>query len=297
MGTKIEWASLGLPRRESWNPIGAVDIETGKRGWFCIKKNEACRECYAESMNRGRLGNGLRYAVPDLARVRLELYNIDQPRHWRIPRGIFTCSMTDLFGEFISDEMRDKVMDTVDAAHWHRFALLTKRAEQPTLDYLTARYAERPFPRHTWFGISIGNQAHADQSLWFMQKMRDLVGPDVVLWVSHGPAIGAVDWSGWEFIDWLATEGESGPRARPMHPAWPRADRNWCIENGIAWYFKQWGQWTPHLNGSKPPDTAHAPKKFLRLEPDGVSMRRVARKKDAGRKLDGEVWEQFPARP
>jgi protein gp37 len=290
--TKIEWAGLGLPRGATWNPVVALNTKTGKRGWFCVKKNQACNNCYAERMNQGPWGNGLRFTIPNLTQVCLELRNIDQPLRWRIPRGIFVCSMSDLFGEFIRDDMRNKVMDIVDRANWHRFGLLTKRANGSTLDYLVDRYANRPFPKHIWFGISIGNQAHADEMLWFMQRMRELAGPDVILWVSHGPAIGPVDWSGWEgTINWLATEGESGPRARPMHPDWVRGDRDWCAQNDIAFHFKQWGEYRPFDEKRDPAVYSHN-LKSSGWDPE-TDMVKVG-KKHAGRLLDGRAWDEYP---
>jgi protein gp37 len=39
--------------------------------------------------------------------------------------------------------------------------------------------------------------------------------------------------------------GESGPRARSMHPDWPRRIRDDCARAGVAFFFKQWGEWAP----------------------------------------------------
>jgi protein gp37 len=52
--------------------------------------------------------------------------------------------------------------------------------------------------------------------------------------------------------------GESGPKARPMHPDWARSLREQCVAAEIPFFFKQWG------------------------------------KKAAGRLLDGTEWSQFP---
>jgi protein gp37 len=48
----IEWCDA------SWNPIRARNLATGKLGWHCEHVTEACRNCYAEAINR-RLGTGL----------------------------------------------------------------------------------------------------------------------------------------------------------------------------------------------------------------------------------------------
>lgn len=49
-------------------------------------------------------------------------------------------------------------------------------------------------------------------------------------------------------IDWVICGGESGPHARPMHPDWVRSLRDQCAEAGVAFHFKQWGEWTPGEN-------------------------------------------------
>lgn len=44
-------------------------------------------------------------------------------------------------------------------------------------------------------------------------------------------------------LDWIIVGGESGPNARPMHPAWARSIRDQCTAAGVAFHFKQWGAW------------------------------------------------------
>jgi hypothetical protein len=44
-------------------------------------------------------------------------------------------------------------------------------------------------------------------------------------------------------LDWVIVGGESGPNARPMHPAWARSLRDQCAAAGTAFHFKQWGEW------------------------------------------------------
>lgn len=46
-------------------------------------------------------------------------------------------------------------------------------------------------------------------------------------------------------IDWVVVGGESGPKARPMHPAWARGLRDQCAAAGVPFLFKQWGEWRP----------------------------------------------------
>ena len=51
------------------------------------------------------------------------------------------------------------------------------------------------------------------------------------------------EWEAPPKLDWVIVGGESGPGARPMHPAWVRSIRDQCAAAGIPLFFKQWGEW------------------------------------------------------
>jgi len=171
---------------------------------------------------------------------RLELVNLDQPLRWKKPRGIFVCSMTDLFGEFVPPEMVASVLDVCVEADWHRFALLTKRFDQMLfrVGLNQTRFFNQP---HIWWGMTVGHQKAADEALPYMRRMRELLGPNAILWVSYEPALEAVNWKGWECINWLVIGGESGSKARSFNPMWGLDAIQWALDNGIAPYFKQLG--------------------------------------------------------
>lgn len=63
-------------------------------------------------------------------------------------------------------------------------------------------------------------------------------------WDVNGPCPPA---SGQRHLDWVIVGGESGPDARPMHPAWARSLRDQCAAAGVALFFKQWGEWAPNI--------------------------------------------------
>ncbi|WP_022727264.1 DUF5131 family protein [Fodinicurvata sediminis] len=85
-------------------------------------------------------------------------------------------------------------------------------------------------------------------------------------------------------LDWVIAGGESGPGARPMHPDWPRSLRDQCQAAGVAFHFKQWGEWHPDalLFREAAPDGRCPPPKM-----------RVG-KRAAGRTLDGRTWDEMP---
>lgn len=52
---------------------------------------------------------------------------------------------------------------------------------------------------------------------------------------------------GW--IDWVIGGGESGPKYRPCDPEWARLLTSDCIQNRVAFFWKQWGGLNPKANG------------------------------------------------
>lgn len=46
-------------------------------------------------------------------------------------------------------------------------------------------------------------------------------------------------------LDWVIVGGELGLGARPVHPRWVRDIRDQCAAAGVAFFFKQWGEWLP----------------------------------------------------
>ena len=94
-------------------------------------------------------------------------------------------------------------------------------------------------------------------------------------------------------ISWVICGGESGPRARPMHPNWARLLRDQCQAAGIAFHFKQWGQFIPVGQTDKTWYNSGD----LMFAADGATPMHAIRlksKHDAGRQLDGREWNEFP---
>jgi protein gp37 len=53
---------------------------------------------------------------------------LEQPLKWRRRRMIFVNSMSDLFHKEVPSTFIDRVFDSMEAADWHVFQLLTKRS-------------------------------------------------------------------------------------------------------------------------------------------------------------------------
>lgn len=69
-------------------------------------------------------------AVPpalDNVEVSLDEEALRKPLRWRKPRRVFVCSMTDLFGEWVSDEMLDRVFAVMALTPHITYQVLTER--------------------------------------------------------------------------------------------------------------------------------------------------------------------------
>lgn len=99
---------------------------------------------------------------------------------------------------------------------------------------------------------------------------------------------------GYRGIDWVIVGGASGHGARPMHPEWARGLRNQCAAVGVAFHFKQWGEWAPGSNFSESvPSGEYCDFDEEMPLPEKHAVWRVG-KKIAGRLLDGREWNEVP---
>jgi protein gp37 len=176
---------------------------------------------------------------------------------------------------FAGDQLRWRIDGEMDAIIADRVDPLARRSND-----LRARAPDLeetwPLP-NVWLGVSVEDQARAKE------RIPDLLAtPAAVRWLSCEPLLGpiyltdvsddstALDPECWgdcacdslygfdagcrrnggdgnltRKIDWAVVGGESGPAARPMHPAWARSLRDQCAEAGVPFLFKQWGEWAP----------------------------------------------------
>ena len=225
--TKIEWTD------KTWNPV------TG-----CTKKSEGCVHCYAEVMARRLKGMGqLKYR--NAFSLTLHPEDLDEPKKWRKPHNIFICSMGDLFHEDVPFEFVDKVMKTIRETPWHRYQILTKRAERMEEDVLS-----HSVPSNAWLGVTVEVQ----RTLSRIDNLRHL--PASVRFLSCEPLLEDLGHMDLEGVDWIIVGGESGTQARPMKEEWVLNIKRQAEEQDIAFFFKQWGTWSrdgvkrnKHVNG------------------------------------------------
>lgn len=99
------------------------------------------------------------------------------------------------------------------------------------------------WPDNLWMGVSVESSDALDR----IDHLREV--PAATRFLSCEPLITALPGLNLDGIDWVIAGGESGPRARPMDPAWVEEIRDQCVQARVAFFFKQWGGRTPKANG------------------------------------------------
>lgn len=186
---------------------------------------------------------------------------------------------------------------------------------------------------NVWLGVSAEDQRRADERIPAL-----LDTPAAVRFISAEPLLGAIDLrylqpgdppteinalegthgvlrphqGQCDRVDWVIVGGESEPGARPMHLDWARSLRDQCVAAGVAFHFKQWGEWVPQVGAvdgwtiDDDPEISkfdhrdwehdrwgHAYRPMWCDERDDDTVSRIGKKR-SGRQLDGRTWDQVP---
>jgi protein gp37 len=165
---------------------------------------------------------------------------------------IFVNSMSDLFHEDIPEEYIEEVFEVMGRADHHTFQILTKRHGR-----LAELAPSLPWHPNVWIGVSIENRRFTHRADYLREVDAE------VRFISAEPLLGPLDGLDLSGIHWLIAGGESGPKHRPMRIEWARELRDRCLDEEVAFFFKQWG--------------GHRPK-------------------SGGRLLDGRTWDEMPTR-
>jgi protein gp37 len=111
------------------------------------------------------------------------------------------------------------------------------------------------FPNNVWIGVSLENSL-------YKKRIDDLKTVNTKIhFLSLEPLLGPLGKLDLHDIEWVIVGGESGPNYRECKLEWVREIRDQCIDYNTPFFFKQWGGLTPKSNG---------------------------------RKLDNEIWNEFP---
>lgn len=201
----------------TWNP------------WVgCEKVSPGCDNCYAETLET-RYGR-------DFSKVRRSS-TFNNPLHWKEPRLIFTCSMSDFFHND-ADQWRKEAMEIIKATPQHTYQILTKR---PTRAVRWA--AANGWPQNAWIGTSVENRQFEHRAFSL------LAFPAKVRFISAEPLLEAIDLRDYlgegNCINWVIAGGESGKNRRPLNLDWIRSLRDQCVDAGVPFFYKQGSAFAP----------------------------------------------------
>lgn len=284
--TDIEWAD-----------------DTFSIAWGCAWASAGCDNCYAQVHAR-RFGFDVWGVGAPRRTFGAEYWA--QPLKWNAKAGrtgqrrrVFCSSMTDVFlnDETIDRERNEKLWPLILATPNLDWLLLTKHPE---------RFKNNLPPHwpHGYSNVYLMTSVEDNSAAWRVDALRN--APAAVRGLSVEPMLGPVDRVSLDGIDWVICGGESGPRARPMNPAWVRDLRDRCIASGVAFFFKQWGLHAPvrierdrHFAGGYAFDDPRGGRSSIALLrhrfSDTEGCVKVGKGK-AGRILGGQIWSQLPVR-
>lgn len=241
----------------------------------CTKVSGACQNCYAEAWAKRAGSPGLwtgqrRRTSPALWRGPLKWNAAAQEFHAARGRRqrVFCASLADVFDNQVPVFWREDLWTLIRLTPNLDWLLLTKRP-QNIRKMLPPEWPPHGGWSNVWLGTTAEDQKHYNERFSHLQKI-----PAHLNFISYEPALGPIDdiYVGGHRPDWIIAGGESGPKARAPKLEWFRNMRDQCVEAGIPFLMKQWGEW---------------------IETDGEAHR--VGKKAAGRLLDGIEHNGFPA--
>ena len=182
--------------------------------------------------------------------------------------------MGDLFHEGHLYEWIDAVFSVMSDYDQHIYILLTKRPEKMLKFWQWKRDQHgidwRP-KDNVWIGVTAENQEQANYRIPILLdipaskrfvSIEPMLGPIYLGY--YKPAEGCTeieqnfltgiirieDEEGRGVhistkLDWVICGGETGHKARPMHPDWVRSLRDQCKAADTPFFFKQWGEFLP----------------------------------------------------
>jgi protein gp37 len=210
--TAISWTNV------TWNPVHG-----------CHKVSEGCRNCYAETLSLQRGWTKKPWTAPNIGEnLKLQEHKLNEPLKRKTPSMIFVNSMSDLWHPDIPLDYLLEIWAVMEATPRHVYQILTKRPET------TVQRAGRwLWPDHVWQGVSVEDAKNTGR----IDVLRQV--PAQVRFLSLEPLLGPLPDLDLGGIHWVIVGGESGPGFRPMDMAWAREIRDQCVEQGVAFFFKQ----------------------------------------------------------
>jgi protein gp37 len=242
----------------------------GETVWACVHASEGCRFCYSEARAK-RWGRGEAFTAENMKKLTpyFDQKEADQILRSKKISGkkVFVDDMSDLFGEWVSDEI---ILDHFAIFALRRdvtFQVLTKRAKRMLAELSAADFRQRlelnpllddnsieigpadwPLP-NVHLGVSVEDPDNKIR----LAYLRDT--PSAVRWASLEPFLEHMEFDHLiAGLDGIVIGGESGAghREMPIHAALALARK--AHESGVAVYVKQDSGPRPGMQGRIPDD-------------------------------------------
>jgi protein gp37 len=169
---------------------------------------------------------------------------------------IFSLSLGDWLDPEVPVAIRTPLFDAIAEAPDCDFMLLTKRpenfraamelalchAKEPTADMIDSWMRGNP-PLNVAVGITLEGQTEIERG----RPFRWMAIPASRRFISAEPLLGpmTIPHAVLQATDLLIVGGESLTQARPCHPGWVLGLERQALAAGVAFHFKQWGEWAP----------------------------------------------------
>lgn len=228
MSTKIQWTDV---------TDNIITVKGG--GWWCRMISPGCVNCYAAKLNQNTFfgGNKMVYAG-NASEMILREDVINAWEHQRIPKKHFVCSMTDVFGDWVTEGMAINFLRGMWRAPKQTFQVLTKRPDI-ALERINAWLkfdGLNSMPPNIWMGVSVEDNLRRTRIV----ILKDI--PCAVKFISFEPLLEDLPELRLDGIDWAIIGGESGKDARPCDVQWVRNIFQQCNGQGVKVFIKQFGE-------------------------------------------------------
>ncbi len=213
----------------------------------CTPVSTGCDNCWLRQMSHrfdaeltDEQGNWLKV-------IRYREDRLDLPTNVKKPTVFAVWS--DLFHLSIPADFIIEAFKRMEHCEQHTFLVLTKRPER----IASVLYGQEgnfylgggDYMPNVWLGTTVENQEMADKRIPELIKCKPFN-----LFLSAEPMLGKIDIQ--KFLAAAIGEnypyepiyaqvvcgGETGPKARPLHPEWVRSVRDQCQAAGVPFFFK-----------------------------------------------------------